>query len=189
MLVILLLVVVVRGVLVSTYRGREDDCASELWVLLKEMGEANPDIHRLPLPGLVIAYTEGDPITLVEKIRSYASEHPWDFRYVLKIVPLEIIIESSLEKLEEVVKKLAEKIEPEKTFRVTVNKRSSPLSMHEIIDVTAKNVKDRKVNLETPDYIINIEVIGNIMGISLITSKHIVSLQKIKDEYLKNIRK
>ncbi len=177
----------VQGILVSTYRGREDDCASELWVLLREIGESNPDIQRLPLPGLVIAYTESNPIVLVEKIRNYASEHPWDFRYVLKIVPLEIVIESSLEKLEEVVKKLAGKIEPEKTFRVTVNKRSSPLSMHEIIDIAARQVKDRKVNLEAPDYIINIEVIGSIMGISVITPKHIVSIQKIKDEYLKNI--
>ncbi|MEM3833100.1 MAG: THUMP domain-containing protein [Thermoprotei archaeon] len=176
-----------QGILVSTYRGREDDCASELWVLLREIGEPNPDIQRLPLPGLVIAYTENDPIILVEKIRSYAGEHPWDFRYVLKIVPLEIVIESSLEKLEEAVKKLAEKIEPEKTFRVTVNKRSSPLSMHEIIDVAAQQVKNRKVNLETPDYIINIEVVGSMMGISVIIPKHIVSIQKIKDEYLKNI--
>jgi tRNA acetyltransferase TAN1 len=176
-----------KGLLVSTYRGREDDCSSELWALLKDLGENNPDIHRLPLPGLVIAYTESDPIFLVEKIRNYVSEHPWDFRYILKIVPLEIIFESSLDKLEESVKMLINKIEPEKTFRVTVNKRGSPLSMHEMIEIAAKQAVNRKVNLENPDYIINIEVIGNIMGVSIITSKHIVSIQKIKDEYLKSL--
>ncbi len=176
-----------RGLLVSTYRGREDDCSSELWALLKDLGETNPDIHRLPLPGLVIVYTENDPIILVERIRSYVAEHPWDFRYILKVVPLEIIFESSLEKLEESVKMLINKIEPDKTFRVTVNKRGSPLSMHEMIEVAAKQVTNRKVDLENPNYIINIEVIGNITGVSVIKPEHIVSVQKVKDEYLKSL--
>lgn len=175
-----------RGLLISTYRGREDECSSEIWYALNEIGIEESDIRKLPLPGLLLTYIDLDPLEALEKLRSLIKERPWDFRYMLKIKPLERVFRSSLDVLEETVKELSQKIGEDKTFRVTVNKRGSQLSTREIIERAAKHV-NRKVDLNNPDYVVLIEVVGNLMGVSVITPDQIVSIKKIKDEELKSL--
>ncbi len=175
-----------RGLLVSTYRGREDECSSEVWYIMTELG-VDSEISKLPLPGLLLVrIKEADPIEVAEKIRGLVEERPWDFRYMLKVVPLEVITEASLEELEKHVSRLASKIGPNDKFRVTVNRRSSPLSREDIIRVAADKV-DGKVDLRNPDYIVQVEVIGRVMGISVIRPDHIISVSKIKSEAMKRI--
>jgi len=68
-----------------------------------------------------------------------------------------------------------------------VNKRATNLSSKEIIEEVAKLV-DRKVDLENPDKIIQIEIIGDYTGISIIKPDQILSITKIKEEWMKKLR-
>ena len=99
--------------------------------------------------------------------REMAEERPWEFRYVLKVTPIEIVVPTNLEEIKEAVTKLKDKISPQETFRVTVNKRATTLSSMEIIEAAA-SIIDRKVNLKNPDRIVQIEVLGQKAGVSII---------------------
>jgi len=169
------------NLLVSTFRRRENDCISELWYFLKEMGDESVEVSRVGLPGLVVAKTSLDPFDVVRKIRKMATERPWDFRYILKVVPIERIVPTSLDEIKNVALELAKRIRPGETYKVEVNIRLSDLSRREVIEAIAPYI-DRKVNLSNPDKVIRIEVIGVVTGLSLLKLGDEVSIAKIKSQ-------
>jgi len=170
------------NLVISTYRRRENDCISELWYVLQDFGDKKINASTTGLPGLIVAKTSLDPFEVVERIRKEAEEKPWYFRLILKIVPIERVVEADLDKIMEAARELAlEKIGKEETFRITVRKRLSTLNRDEIIDRVA-SVIDRKVDLKNPDKIVWIEIIGDVAGISVLKPEHVVSLQKIRRE-------
>ena len=77
------------------------------------------------------------------------------------------------------VTNLREKIGKNETFRVTVVKRHSTLSTIEIIQQAASTIQNA-VKLDNPDKIVLIEILGLITGISVVTSKEILSIFKEK---------
>ena len=62
---------------------------------------------------------------------------------------------------------LAKQIGEGQTFRVTVEKRYTPLHSKDIIEAAAGDIK-QQVDLHNPDLILQIEVVGAFTGISLL---------------------
>ncbi|RLE48926.1 MAG: hypothetical protein DRJ18_00910 [Candidatus Methanomethylicota archaeon] len=175
------------NLLVATQRGREDDCMSELWYLLREVGDEKALYDRTGIPGLVIVKSSLNPFEAIRRLREIAEERPWEFRYVLKVTPIEVVVPTELERIREKVRELSSKIDLNETFRVTVNKRATALSSREVIEVAA-SVIDRKVDLKNPDKVVQIEILGEVTGISIIKPSDILSIAKIKEEFIRKMR-
>ena len=86
-------------------------------------------------------------------------------------------MEAKPEKIAEVVEKLSSKIPEDARFRVTVEKRHTSLSSRELIEAAASKV-DRKVDLENPDWIVLIEVLGGVAGVSVLKPDQILSTRR-----------
>ncbi|MDI9619882.1 MAG: THUMP domain-containing protein [Candidatus Nezhaarchaeota archaeon] len=167
------------NMLVSTYRNREDDCVSELWYLLRELGDDGPNIRRAPVPGLLLVDTKLNPYEASRRIGELAKEKPWDVRYTLKLTPIDIVTSDDEEDIKRSAAELAaKKIGENETFRITVNKRLSNLSTRKLIESVAANI-NRKVNLKKPDKVLQIEVIGRNVGIAVLRPEDVVSIVKI----------
>lgn len=173
--------------LISTQRGRENDCISELWYILREVGEEKAVYDRVGLPGIIIVKTETNPLIIVEKLREMAKERPWEFHYILKVTPIEKTVKTDIEEIKRAVKELLWKIGENDSFRITVNKRATEISSRELIEKIAEIV-DRRVNLEMPDKIIQIEIIGDITGVSIINPSQILSITKMKEEFIREFK-
>ena len=52
------------NLVVSTYRGRENDCISELWYFLRELGDPRVEASKTGLPGLIVAKTSLNASTM-----------------------------------------------------------------------------------------------------------------------------
>ena len=65
------------------------------------------------------------------------------------------------------------------TFRVTVEKRFTALHSKDIIEAAAGDIK-RRADLENPDKILLIEVIGALTGLSLLKPIDILAVVKEK---------
>jgi tRNA acetyltransferase TAN1 len=74
---------------------------------------------------------------------------------------------------------ISEGIGTNEKFRVTVEKRHTKLSSKSIIEVVAKKIQ-RTVDLEAPDRILLIEIIGELAGLSLITPADVLSVEREK---------
>ena len=165
------------NLLVSTSRGNERNTCSEVWYLLGELGDKNAQVDVTPAIGLVVAKTILDPVDVVHKLRVILKERPWEFRYTLKVTPVQRVVQTDIEEIKKVSANLAREITAGETFRVTVEKRHTNVSGREIIEAVASHI-DRKVNLKRPDKTILVEVLGNFSGISILRPDDILSTER-----------
>jgi tRNA acetyltransferase TAN1 len=167
------------NLVVSTSRGNERNTCSEMWYLLGEVGDRGSTVEPTPAIGLVVAKTKLEPVKAVNDLRGLLKERPWEFKYTLRLVPVQSVAEAKLDVIQSSALALAEKIGDKETFRITVEKRHTGLSSKTIIDTIAKKI-DRKVDLENPDRIIMIDIIGELAGLALIRPSDILSVEREK---------
>jgi len=167
------------NLVISTSRGNERNTCSEMWYLLGEVGDRGSTIETTSVIGLVIAKTKLDPIRAIRDLRVLLKERPWEFKYTLKLVPVQKVVEAQLEKIEQAALELAVRIGQKEKFRITVEKRHTDLSSKTLIDTVAKGI-ERTVDLDSPDRILLIEVIGQLAGVALIEIEDILSVEREK---------
>lgn len=167
------------NLLATTSRGNEKETCDELRYLLGEIGDPKPDVERTGVSGLVIAKTALDPFEVIGKFRKILQERPYEFRFSLRIIPIEKVIQTDLVEVELAAAEFASRIDENETFRITLEKRFSATPTQSIIEAAASSVK-RKVDLEKPDWILLIEVIGGLTGISLTQPNDVLSAVKEK---------
>jgi tRNA acetyltransferase TAN1 len=167
------------NLLITTSRGNEDEACSEIWYLLGEIGDTAATVDKTGVAGLIAAKTAFNPFEVVEKLRNILKERPYEFRYTFRVIPIEKVVRTNLGEIQRVVTELASKIKENETFRVTVEKRFTEISTTELIEAAASNV-ERKVNLNNPDKIIQVEVVGGLTGISVLKPTDILAVIKEK---------
>lgn len=126
--------------------------------------------------GLVTARTSCNPVDFVRGVRELTSSRQYVPRFILKLVPIELVVKTDVELVGERASSLAlEKIKETETYKVEVRKRGVLLDRESIIDIVASRIP-RKVNLSSPDWIVWIEVFPTRTGISVIKKEDVFSL-------------
>lgn len=167
------------NLLVTTSRGNEGDVCSEFLYLLGEIGDPAPAVDKTGVSGLIAVKTGLNPFEVIEKFRKILHDRPYEFRYSLRIIPIEKVVHTDLGEIQRTATDLSSKIGENETFRVTVEKRFTEASTRGIVEAAAANV-EKKVDLNNPDKILLIEVVGRFTGISVIKPDDILSVIKEK---------
>ena len=167
------------NVLASTSRGFEKYARRELRFLFERIGDASPEIERSGVSGLIVIKANLNTFEVIRKLRALLIEVPYEFRFTLRVMPIERVVNTDLDMIQQTVTDLSSKIGETETFRITVEKRHTALHSNEIIEKVAMNIK-RKVNLSHPDKIVLIEIVGGSTGISIIQPEELLSVQKEK---------
>jgi tRNA acetyltransferase TAN1 len=167
------------NLLATTSRGNEDNACSELWYLLGEIGDSAASVDKTGVTGLIAAKTTVNPFEAIEKFREILQERPYEFRYTLRVIPVEKVVHTDLGEIQCATTELSSKIGQNETFRVTVEKRFTGTSTHDIIEAAAASI-ERKVDLSKPDKILLIEVVGRLTGVSVIKPDEILAVMKEK---------
>jgi tRNA acetyltransferase TAN1 len=167
------------NLLATTSRGYESCARTELLDLFEKIGDNAPTVERTGISGLIAVKTVLNPFEVIEQFRRILHERPYEFRYMLRIIPIERVVRTDLNEIEQVAAELGSKIGEKETFRLTVEKRFTGTHSREIIERAASNVK-RKVDLAKPDKILLIEVVGGLTGLSLIKPEDVLSVLKEK---------
>ncbi len=120
-----------------------------------------------------------DPKALLSFITEFVRSEPFKVRFILRIIPVDRVVDTKKQDIVKAVKELSEAIGPGETFRITIEARDSPYSDKDLIDALADAV-DRKVSLDSPDKVVLLEIFGEYAGVSVISPHDIVSIQKLK---------
>lgn len=153
--------------------------AHELGFLLKAAGDPEPSADKTGIRGLVVAKTNLDPVEAIEKFRAMLQEKPYEFRYALRIIPIQKVIHTNLEEIKNAAAELTSKMGESETFRVTVEKRFTNLHSRDLIEAVAADVKN-EVDLDDPNWVLLVEVLGGYTGLSLLKPSEVLSVQKEK---------
>jgi len=168
------------NLLATTSRGSERQmCAEMLYLFKEELGDISATAGKTGVRGLIAAKTTLDPCEVIEKFRAVLQERPYEFRYALRIIPIEKVVRTNLDEIERVATELAARIGKNETFRVTVEKRFTSVHSRDFIEAAAAGIQ-RKADLENPDKILLIEVIGGLTGMSLIKPSDVLAVVKEK---------
>ena len=167
------------NLLVSSARGNEQEANSELWYLIAELGDQSAETSYTPVSGLTVAKTSLDPLRVIEKLRSILKEKPWEFRYVLKVKPVQTVVRTEIEAIGSAVSEKSRAIREGETFRVSIEKRRSDVSSKDVIDAIAAKIP-RKVDLRDPKKVVLVEIIGTVAGIAIIPPNGILGIEREK---------
>lgn len=163
------------NLIVTSRRHLERRTKEELLALLESFGDAQAEADITTISGILVAITRLDPFYVITKCKELVIYEPWQFRHVLRILPVEMVVPSDVDDIRNAAMKLAQpKIQAGDTFRVTVEKRHADISSHEII-VGIADFINNKVSLENPSWIISVEVLGKSTGISVLKPNQIFS--------------
>ena len=167
------------NLIVTCARNLEGEAEEEIIDILDELGDPDVKISISNMSGIITVQTKLDPIEVVRKMKEILLDEPWSIRYCLRVIPIQKIVETNLEKIQECISSISDKIEDNESYRILIEKRNSDISSKEIITNIANQIKN-KVSLDFPDKIILIEILGIVTGISLIKKSDILSLEKTK---------
>jgi tRNA acetyltransferase TAN1 len=135
-------------------------------------------IDRSAYDGIIEVGVE-NPKALMSFITEFVRSEPFKVRYIMRIIPVDRVVDTKVEDILRAVKELAPAIGPGETFRITIEARDSPYKDRELIDAIAGAV-DRKVDLDSPDKVVLLQIFGEYAGVSVISPHDILSIQKLK---------
>ena len=169
------------NLLVSTPRYNEIEAKAELWFTLLICGDTYPIISGIPFPGLITALTNLELKNVISDIKKIMEKNPNFFQFILKIIPINFICETDIKTINYLIQENYENyIDEEDTFRITLKRRHhEKIERSKFIEKIAKDINN-KVNLENPDKIIRIEILGSICGISFLDKNDIIKVKKKK---------
>ncbi len=168
------------NLLATTARGNERQMIYEILYLLKEtLGDQTAKASKTGVRGLIVARSALNPCDVVDKFKAILHERPYEFRYALRIVPVEKVVTTDLEAIGQTAAELASQIAENESFRVTVEKRFTTLHSHDIVEAVANRIQ-RRVDLDKPDKIVLVEVVGKFTGIAVVKPDLILSVLKEK---------
>ena len=167
------------NLIVTCARHLEGDTEDELIDILDELGDSDVKISVSSMSGIITVETKLDPIQVVRKMKEKLLDEPWSIRYCLRVIPIQKIVETSIEEIEKTISNMSNQIEERESYRILIEKRNSDISSKEIITKIANGIKN-KVSLNFPDKVILIEILGIVTGISILEKSDILSLEKTK---------
>jgi len=171
------------NLLVACPRERERAARSEIQYFIGDLIE-DPElkVSKTHISGLLTCKTSLDPFEVVQKLREFALENPYQFRFAIRFTPIEQCVESNLESIKEATLNLLEKIGEDESFRVTVRRRHTDLENMEVV-IAVASVIQRTVNLDDPDKIVLVEIVGDVTGISVLDDEtDILSIMTMRDD-------
>ena len=167
------------NLIITCARNLESETKNEIRKILDELGDQEPEILNVGMRGILMVNTIIEPSKIIDWVKNKIIEEPWLIRYCLRIIPIQRMTDTEIDKIKQNVIKLKNTIQKNDSYRITIEKRNTSISSSEIITEVAK-IFPNKVSLNQPDWVVLIEIIGNETGISILKNDELFSLDKAK---------
>jgi len=163
------------NLLVSCSWGMHGAARTEILNVLKSLGDEKPAVRQTIAQGIMGVKTSLDPRRVVQELRKLHAREPLVFQHTLKWVPVDLWTYSDMESMKEAVRKLRDRIRSGEKWRMTVEKRR--YTCYHKIDIIKElaEIIDEKVDLENPDKILRVDIIGKYAGVSVLAPREMFS--------------
>jgi len=166
------------NLLVSCLWGAYGRAREEVLQILRKLGDDKPFVKCTAAMGIIGVRTQIDSRGVTQRLRELFEEDPFIVQHTLKWVPVDLWTRSTLDSMKEGITQLKDRIHAGERWRMTVEKRRyTHYHKIEIIRELADLI-DEEVDLENPDKILRIDIIGKYAGISVLAPQDIFSVAK-----------
>jgi len=166
------------NILVSYSWGVYGIAKKEVMQVLGMLGDEGPIVKRTIAEGIIGVKTRLDSREVVRGLRRLFDEDPFVLQFTLKWVPVDLWTLSDMDSMKEAVRNLKNRIQAGERWRMTVEKRR--YNRHHKIEIIRElaDLIDEKVDLENPEKILRVDIIGRYAGMSVLTPEDIFSVSK-----------
>jgi tRNA acetyltransferase TAN1 len=168
--------------IISTFRGREMEAVDEFKQLAAEFTGESPTCALTGISGLIVIGRIVDPIKTVGIFRQILEKEPWYFHYILRVIPVESVCKTDLTEIISLACILSRKIPRKSTFKIVIEKRFWEIKSDVLISKIANKIS-AKVNLTTPEWVVLVQVLHKMTGISVLKPDQILSVVKAKRDF------
>jgi tRNA acetyltransferase TAN1 len=166
------------SLILTSAKGQEAKASAEFKEIALQYGVRKFQIDKSPYDGMLEIEME-NPRAFISFLREYVRSEPFRVHSILRLIPVDAVVDTNLDLIKAAAKQLSESIGENESFRITVEARDSPYSTKQLIDAIA-DVVDRKVNLNSPDKILQLEILGEYAAMSVLNPGDLVSIVKLK---------
>ena len=146
------------------------------------LGNENPVVRTSGARGIICVGTSLDSREVTRGLRRLFARDPLLFQYTLKWVPIDLWTLSDMDSIKAATKKLSTRITVGDKWRMTVEKRRYA-QYHKIEIITElATLIEAKVDLEKPDKILRVDIIGKYAGLAVLRPLDVFSLAKPYEE-------
>ena len=164
--------------LISYSWGQYPRAKPEIIHTLQSFGDPVPRVEKTIVMGIAIAHTTLNNREVIRRCHALWREQPQDsFEFALKWVPVDHWCHTDLETIKWLIDhKISAQIGQEQSWGMKVYKRRwQKYHTIEIIEQLAPDI-DQKVDLDRPDLLLWVDVIGNRTALSLLKPEEIFSI-------------
>ncbi len=165
--------------LVSHQRGRYGRARREILKVLKRLGDEHPLIERTAVDGIAFVRTALDGRFVVQGCRALF-KGGFAFEDAIKWTPVDDWCEADLQAIRRLLAEhVRDRIEPSETWGLKVAKRRWQRYHTDDIVRQLAGAIDRKVDLDHPDKLVRVDVVGSEAAISVLRPDDVFSATAI----------
>ena len=167
------------NLLLSCRRFREVESCRELNRIIDD----EPKMSSLEwckisgISSLVVARTKGDAHVFIAQFAEVVKKTPWMIQEILKILPIDLVVESNMKAIKAASKELAKRLPKKAKFRVNLHRRNTDLDRKTLLREVATQFPG-KVDLEDYEWICTVEILGPVTGLALLRKEEIITMRR-----------
>jgi tRNA acetyltransferase TAN1 len=166
------------NLILTSQKGSEAKASAEFKEIALQHGIRKLHVEKSDFDGLLEVDIE-DPRGFVAFLRDYVRSEPFRVHFIQRVIPVDLVVDTTIEQIKEAAKQLGEQIAEAETFKIEIDERDSPYTRRQLIDAIA-DVVDRKVSLESPDKVLQVEILGEYSALCLARPDEMISITKLK---------
>jgi tRNA acetyltransferase TAN1 len=166
------------NLLITSQKGSEARASAEFKEIALQRGHRKLRIEKSAFDGVLEIEIENSR-DFIAFMREYVRSEPFRVHFIQRMIPVDVVVDTTVDQIRDAATQVAPQILPGETFRIDIAERDSPTSRKELIDTIA-GVVDRKVDLNSPNKIVQVEVLGDYTAISVVRPDEILSITKLK---------
>ena len=104
------------NLIITCARSLESETKNEISKILDELGDQEPEILNVGMRGILMVNTIIKPSKIIDYVKNKMIEEPWLIRYCLRIIPIQMITETEIDKIKQNVTKLKDTIQKNDSY-------------------------------------------------------------------------
>lgn len=164
--------------LVSHCWGRFHQTRTEVIQILNQMGDPDPVVKRTTVLGIALVHSSLDNRAVIRQCKTLRQERGPDcFRFAIKWIPIDYWCITDLDAMKRVIDRhVADYVKPDQTWGMVVKKHR--FQQHHCIDIIRHLARDmqRRVNLNEPDWLVRVDILGRETAIAFLKPDEIFSI-------------
>jgi tRNA acetyltransferase TAN1 len=171
------------NVLVTYHPNEKKQAEEEAATVLRDAGIRLEDMTESIVPGLLHLRVEGDGKEQVRRLREFAVRFPEVFRATHRWIPIEQWLRSTQDAMISAARTFGERIGEDERWKMELEKRLYPEgSTRELVRMLTDNINAGPVDLQDPQKVLFVEIIGEYAGFSLLAPDEYLDINEARVE-------